>query len=101
MSRARRAPAVIGINFYPVGAMTNLIADDARQAVKVGFFGALRHAPLRCIAFGTIASCCHDGPRYDKHAGTGNDPLLHRLFETDIGVTRAFGAQVSDSRKTR
>src|SRR5258705_6460462 len=100
MRRASGAPAIIGINLDPIGAVTDLIAHHARQAVNtVGFFSALRHAPFSGVTLWTIAARGHDCARHYEHTWTGNDSLLHRLLETYIRITCAFRSQIANGSK--
>src|SRR5437762_9193084 len=71
---AVRSPAVIGIDLDPVGAPSDLITNDASQAVDaIGFFGALRNAPFGSITLRGIAAGCDDRARDREHAWTGNE----------------------------
>ncbi len=97
MRAGQRAPAVIAVELDPVGAVADLVAHYAGQAVDaVGLFRALRHAPFEREALGSVAAGGDDGARGGEHARAGNDALLDRLLQFDIGVARAFGAQVAD-----
>src|SRR6266699_3096744 len=102
MRPASGTPAIIGINLDPVGAVADLIAHYARQAVAaVGFFRALRDAPLSGITLWPIAARRYDRSRDNEHARARDDSLLHRLLEADVGITRAFRSQVANSCKAR
>jgi len=63
------------------------------------FFGALRHVPFRRVTFRAVTSGRDDRPRRDKQPRPGNDCLLHRLLQTNVRVTRAFGAKIAQRRK--
>ena len=80
--------------------MSDLIAHDAREAIDaVGFFRALRHAPLRSETFWSITAGRDDRARGDDHARTGNDVLFDRLLQTNIGISSAFSAQIANRRE--
>ncbi len=95
--RARkRAPAVVAVELDPIGAVADLVAHHAREAIDaVGFFGALRDAPFERESLGGVAAGGDDGARRGEHARTRNDALVHGLLELDIGVAGALGAQVA------
>src|SRR5215469_5413728 len=78
------APSIVGVNLYPICAVSNLIANDANQVLTVSFFAALRDSPFGRIAFRTIAARCDDRPRDDDHSRTGNNALLNGLFQTYV-----------------
>ena len=46
-----------------------------------------------------IAARRDDGARDDDHARAGDDALLDRLLEADVGVARALGAEVAHRRE--
>src|SRR5207237_6948825 len=98
--RAARAPAVIGVKFYPVRAFANLFAHDTRQAVDaVRLFRALRHIPFRSVAFRSITSARDDRARRYKQPRSRNYSLIHRLLQSDVSVTRALGAEIAERRE--
>ncbi len=49
---------------------------------------------------GTVATGCDDGASDDDHSRAGNNSLFNRLFEADVGVTRAFGSKIAHGRKS-
>src|SRR5262245_28651678 len=70
------SPSEIGVDLDPVGASADLIANDTSQAVDaIGFFGALRNAPLRRITLRCIAAGCDDRACDGEHARTRDDAL--------------------------
>src|SRR5207247_4089865 len=80
----------------PVGAYPDLVAQETREAVDaVRFLRALRDVPfgdeLRLVAAGR-----DDGFRRCQDARAGNEALVDRLFQLDVRVLRAFGAEISD-----
>ncbi len=89
------SPAVVGIELDPIGSVSDLIAHDADQLCAVSFFGALRDAPLRSVALGAVSACGDDGSGGCQDAGAGNNVLCDRLFELDVGIACAFGAQLA------
>ena len=55
MRTGERAPAVVAVELDPVGAVADLVAHHADQAIDaVGLFAALRHAPLGREALGAV-----------------------------------------------
>src|SRR5262245_66302149 len=78
-----RSPSVIRIDLDPVGAMADLIANDADDIVAVCFFGALRNFPLGREAFRTVTARSHDGARRREHSGSRYDSLLYSLLHSD------------------
>src|SRR5262245_14260404 len=91
------SPAIVSVDLDPVGAMSDLIADDTSQTVDaVGFFGALWNTPFRSVALWSITARRHYCPGRDDHARSGNDSLLHGLLESNIGVARAFSTKISN-----
>ena len=91
------APAIVAVELDPIGAVTDLVAHDAGQAVDaVGLFGALRHAPLEGEALRGVAAGGDDGAGGGEHSRTGDDALIDGLLEFDIGVGGAFGAEIAD-----
>src|ERR1035438_2872129 len=72
----RRPPSIIAVELDPVGAVANLVAHHAREAIHAaGLFGALGNAPFEREALGTVGPGSHDGARGSQHAGAGNDAL--------------------------
>ena len=53
---------------------------------------------LRGEAFRRVASRGDDRARDDNHSWTGDNALIDRLFEPDVGVSGAFGAEVTYRR---
>ena len=96
------APAIVAVELDPIGAMADLVADDAGQAVDaVGLFGALRDAPFERESFGRVAAGGDDGAGGGEDPRAGDDALIDGLLEFDIGVGRAFGAEVADGGEAR
>src|SRR6185369_8940163 len=95
MRRAARAPTIVGIDFYPIGALSNLLTHHARQTVDVGFFRALWHVPFGCITFWTITSGRDNRTRGYLQARAGNDSLLDRLSQSHVGIPGPFGPQIT------
>ena len=50
--------------------------------------------------FWTITAGGDDRLRRDEHSRTGNDSLINCLFQTDVGVSGAFGAKVANGCET-
>src|SRR6185295_371004 len=91
------APAIVGVDLDPVGAVSDLIAHHARETIDaVSFFRTLRHAPLRRITLWSITARRDDRARDDEHSRAGNDPLFDCLFQTNVRVARAFGAEIAN-----
>ncbi len=77
--------------------MPNLVAYHVHQAVHaVGLFCPLWDVPFEREAFGRVASGGDNRARRSQHARPRNDSLIHGLFEFDICVSRAFGAEIAD-----
>ena len=96
------APAIVAVELDPIGAVADLVAHHAGQAVDaVGLFGALRHAPFERESFGRVAAGGHDGARRGEDPRTGDDALVDGLLEFDIGVGGALGAQIADRGEAR
>src|SRR5881409_2894459 len=90
-------PTIVGIHFDPVSAFSDLVADDADQAVHtVGFFSTLRDTPFRSVTFRSVAPGCDNRACDDKHARPGNNALRHRVSQTDVGIPGAFGSQIAN-----
>ncbi len=98
-SRARHVaggPAVVGIQLDQVGAAGDLGTDGPDDVVDAtGLLGALRHGDAGFVALRTIGAQCHDGARGDHHARPGDDALVDRLLQADIGIAGALGAKVA------
>ena len=102
MGAGERPPAIVGVELDPVGAFPDLAADDACHRVDaVGLFGALRDVPFGRIALRAVAPGGDDGAGRHQHARTGNDALIDRLLQADIGVPGAFRAQIANGREAR
>ena len=73
------APAIVGVEFDPVGAVADLVADYAGQAVDaVGFFGALGDAPFLSETLGAVGAGRYDGASGGQNPGPGYDALIAR-----------------------
>ena len=56
------APAIVGVEFDPIGAVADLVAHYADQAVDaVGLFGALGDAPFLSVTLGAVGAGGYDG----------------------------------------
>ena len=97
MGSAACSPAIVGIDFDPVRAFADLFTHDARQSIHtVGFFCSLGHVPFGCITLRTISAGRDNCARSYKHSWSGNNSLLHSLFQSNIRVAGALRAQVAN-----
>src|SRR5207253_5761285 len=84
----------------PLRALADLAAYYAfHRFDAVRLFGALRHVPFRRVPFRSIAAGGDNGARRDEHPRTGDDSLIDRLLETDVGVAGALRAEIADRRE--
>ena len=96
------APAVVAVELDPIGAVADLVADDAGQAVDaVGLFGALRDAPFEGESFGRVTAGGDDGAGGGEDSRAGDDALVDGLLEFDVGVGGALGAEIADGGEAR
>ena len=99
---AARPHAIIGIDLDPVRAVTRLMAHRAHDLVDAAcFLGALRHAAIGA-EFGarrTIAAGRHDRARGDHETRSRHDPFIDRALHGDVGIARAFRAQIAQQRE--
>src|SRR4051812_44448347 len=54
------SPSIIGVNFDPVGSVSDLIAYDVNDIVAVRLLSALRYIPLGRESFRTVTSAGHN-----------------------------------------
>src|SRR5206468_1458806 len=71
--------------------------DEAVDAI--GFLHTLGYPPFETEALWRVTAGGADGPGGGEDARAGDDALIHGLFDFDIGVAGAFGAEVSDGGK--
>ena len=101
---AVRSGAIIGIDLDPVRAVARLMADRAHDLVDPArFFRALRETAIGAEfrARGAIGPRRDNGARNDDEAWTRNNALVNRALDRDIGITRAFGAEIAQQREPR
>ena len=55
------SPAIVRVDLDPVGAVSDLVADDAHKRLAVGFLRSLRHAPLQRESLRAVTACRDDG----------------------------------------
>ena len=87
---------IIGVEFDDVGAGRDLVADGADGFVDTrNFLRALRDGNAGLEALGSVSAARDDRLGRNQQARTGDDALVDRLLETDVGEARAFGAEVA------
>jgi hypothetical protein len=91
-----RTPAIIAVQLDPIGAVPDLVANHADQAIHaIGLFGALRDAPLERKTLGRVTTGGDDGAGGSENSRPGNDALVDGLLEFHIRVTGAFGSEIA------
>src|SRR2546426_4033936 len=99
LSFAVWAPAIIGVDLDPVGAFSNLVADDTNEAIDaIGLLGALGHSPLRHVTLRSVTAGRDNGAGHYEHARAGDDALRHSISQADISITGSFRAKVTNGR---
>ena len=95
-ARLALAPMIIGVEFDDVGAGRDLVAHGADGLVDAGdFLRALRDGDARLEALGAVGAARDDRLGRDQQARAGDDALVDRLLQPDVGEARAFGAEVA------
>lgn len=79
--------------------MTDLVAHDAREVVRIGFLGTLWNAEFRSEALRGVRAGRDNGARGGEDPGTGNNPLRDGLAKFDLGIAGAFGSEITDGRE--
>ena len=94
-------PSIVGVDLDPIGAAPDLVAHDARQFFgATGFLGTLRDVHLGSKTARSVRSAHHDCTCCDDQAGSVDDALLHRAFQPDVRIGRAFGAKIAQGGET-
>ena len=74
----------------------DLVAHRADGLVDPGdFLRALGHGDAGLEALGAVGAARDDRPGRDQQARAGDDALVDRLLEADVGEAGAFGAEVA------
>ena len=87
---------IVGVEFDDVRAAGDLVADRADDLVDAGdFLRALRDRDAGLEALGPIGAAGDDGLGRHQQARAGDDALVDRLLEADVGEARALGAEIA------
>src|SRR5438067_2163786 len=99
MGAALRSVRHVRVDLDPVGPAPDLFANDFAKGFAIGLVCPLWDTPLRGEIARRVSARRHDRLRGDEKSRAGDDPLLDRTLDTDIGVPRAFGAEIAESRE--
>ena len=95
-ARLALAPMIIGVEFDDVRARRDLVANRADRLVDPGdFLRALRALRRPARSPWAVGAARDDRPGRDEQARAGDDALVDRLLEADVGKAGAFGAEVA------
>ena len=87
---------VVGVHLDDVGAGGDLVARRPGHLVGAAdFLGALRDVHARLEALGAVGAARDVRLGRDEQARAGDDALVDRLLEPDVGIARALGAEVA------
>ena len=88
-------PAIIRIEFDHVRPGADLPPHGSDQGRAVRFLRA-EQGRFRVRRLGPVAPRRNQRPRRDQQARTWDDALLDRRLQPDIGIARAFGAEIAE-----
>ncbi len=98
---AVRAPSIIGVDFYDIGAGADLSAGLRDKIVDPSSLDrTLRYIDGFSKSLGSVGSLSDNRGSRDDEARPIDQSLRERFLQPDIGIACALGPEIADRRET-